>query len=147
MEDRFSALQYTGRGNPLTSPGTGDTAVLTMGSTGAASAFSVPESLGGVGTMASQAASRGSPRAPKTKKRPRHPSIASSRGDRKRPTRLPAGFVPFSEPHVQPSTCIAQNFEARLLDTVHICRQPSTTTSGTFVCLSVSTSCTTICSS
>ena len=86
------ALKIEVGGRVQTSPGTGDTATFRMGSTGAASAFCTPGSWGGLGTMASQAPSSGNPRAPKTKKRPRQPSVDSSRGDKKRPTRLPAGF-------------------------------------------------------
>ena len=76
--------------NMFTSSGTGDTGVFLMGSTGAASAFCTPGNWGGLGTMASQAATRGRPRAPKTKKRPLQPRVASRRGDRKSPTRFPA---------------------------------------------------------
>ena len=61
-----------------------------MGSTVGVSAFRIPGSWGGLGTTASQTAKSGSPSAPKTKKRPRQPSVASSRGDRNNPTRLPA---------------------------------------------------------
>ena len=61
-----------------------------MGSGAGVSAFWTPGSCGGLGTTASQTASRGRPSAPNTKKRPRQPSVASSRGDRNSPTRLPA---------------------------------------------------------